>query len=55
MEVRYAFDAVDSMELVGFASNVFVGQVVEKTGPEGAPLSGTVGEPCRERSSLSRC
>ena len=41
MEVRYAFDAVDPRELVGFATNVFVGQVVEETGSEGAPLSGS--------------
>jgi hypothetical protein len=41
MEVRYASDAVDPRELVGFATNVFVGQVVEETGSEGAPLSGS--------------
>ena len=41
MEVRYAFDAVDPRELVGFATTVFVGQVVEETGSERAPLSGS--------------
>jgi hypothetical protein len=40
MEVRYAFDAMDPRELVGFATNVFVGQVVEEIGSEGAQLSG---------------
>ncbi len=40
IEVRYAFDAMDPRELVGFATNVFVGQVVEEAGSEGAPLSG---------------
>lgn len=40
MEVRYAFDAMDPRELVGFATNVFVGEVVEEAGSEGAPLSG---------------
>ncbi len=40
MEVRYAFGAMDPRELVGFATNVFVGQVVEEAGSEGAPLSG---------------
>ena len=40
MEARYAVDAMDTRELVGFATNVFVGQVVEETGSEGATLSG---------------
>ena len=40
MEVRYAFDAMDPRELVGFASNVFLGQVVEEIDSEGATLSG---------------
>ena len=40
MEVRYAFDAMDPRELVGFATDVFVGQVAEEAGSEGAPLSG---------------
>jgi hypothetical protein len=40
MEVRYAFDAMDLRELVGFATNVFVGHVVEEINSEGAPLSG---------------
>ena len=52
MEVRYAFDAMDPRELVGFASNVFVGQVVKETGSEGAPLSGP-GERAVPRTQLS--
>jgi hypothetical protein len=52
MEVRYAFDAMDPRELVGFATNVFVGQVVEETGSEGAPLSGP-GERAVPRTQFS--
>jgi hypothetical protein len=40
MQVRCAFDAMDPRELVGFATNVFVGQVVEEAGSKGATLSG---------------
>jgi hypothetical protein len=40
MEVDYAFEPSDKRQLVGFATNVFVGRVVEKVGTEGAPLSG---------------
>lgn len=40
MEPLYAFDARDKRKLVGYATNVFVGRVVEETGSEGAPLSG---------------
>ncbi len=41
MEVRCAFDATDPGGLVGFATNVFVGQVGEETNSEGVPLSGS--------------
>ena len=40
LEVNYAFEPADEEQLVGFATNVFVGRVVEKVGAEGAPLSG---------------
>jgi hypothetical protein len=40
MEVDYAFEPSNKRQLVGFATNVFVGRVVEKVGAEGAPLSG---------------
>ena len=40
VEVNYAFEPADERELVGFATHVFVGRVVEKVGKEGAPLSG---------------
>lgn len=40
MEADYAFEPSDKRQLVGFATNVFVGRVVEKVGAEGAPLSG---------------
>lgn len=40
VEVNYAFEPTDERQLVGFATNVFVGRVVEKVGTEGAPLSG---------------
>lgn len=40
MEPLYAFDARDKRKLVGYATNVFVGSVVEETGLEGASLSG---------------
>ena len=52
MEVRYAFDAMDPTELVGFASNVFVGQVIKETGSEGVPLSGP-GERAVPRTQFS--
>ncbi|CAA9426246.1 MAG: hypothetical protein AVDCRST_MAG80-249 [uncultured Rubrobacteraceae bacterium] len=52
MEVRYAFDAMDLRELVGFATNVFVGEVVEEAGSEGAPLSGP-GERVLPRTQFS--
>lgn len=38
--VDYALEPTDERQLVGFATNVFVGRVVEKVGAEGAPLSG---------------
>ena len=44
LEVNYAFEPTDEEQLVGFATNVFVGRVVEKVGAEGAPLSGPGGE-----------
>ncbi len=44
LEVNYAFEPADEKQLVGFATNVFVGRVVEKVGAEGAPLSGPGGE-----------
>lgn len=40
VEVNYAFEPTDKKQLVGFATHVFVGRVVEKVGAEGAPLSG---------------
>jgi hypothetical protein len=40
VEADYAFEPSDKRQLVGFATNVFVGRVVEKVGAEGAPLSG---------------
>ena len=52
MEVRYAFDAMDPRELVSFATNVFVGQVVEEAGSEGAQLSGP-GERAVSRTQFS--
>jgi hypothetical protein len=52
MEVRYAFDAMDTRELVDFATNVFVGQVVEETGSEGALLAGP-GERAVPRTQFS--
>ncbi len=44
LEVNYALEPTDEEQLVGFATNVFVGRVVEKVGSEGAPLSGPGGE-----------
>jgi hypothetical protein len=44
VEVNYALEPTDEEQLVGFATNVFVGRVVEKVGAEGAPLSGPGGE-----------
>lgn len=44
LEVNYALEPTDEEQLVGFATNVFVGRVVEKVGAEGAPLSGPGGE-----------
>ena len=44
MRVNYAIEPTDEEELVGFATHVFVGRVVEKVGSEGAPLSGPGGE-----------
>lgn len=44
MQVNYAIEPTDERELVGFATHVFVGRVVEKVGSEGAPLSGPGGE-----------
>ena len=40
LEPLYAFDAKDKRKLVGYATNVFRGRVVEEAGTEGAPLSG---------------
>ncbi len=40
IEPEYAFDVTDPKKLVGSATNVFVGRVIEKTGSEGTPLSG---------------
>jgi hypothetical protein len=40
LEVDYAFEPTDERQLVGFATNVFVGRVVGKVGTEGAPVSG---------------
>src|SRR3712207_1408551 len=40
VEVDYAFEPTDERQLVGFATNVFVGRVAGKVGAEGAPLSG---------------
>ncbi len=44
MQVNYVIEPTDERELVGFATHVFVGRVVEKVGSEGAPLSGPGGE-----------
>ena len=40
VEVDYAFEPPDERQLVGFATNVFVGRVIGKVGAEGAPLPG---------------
>ena len=40
VDVAYAFEPTDERQLVGFATNVFVGRVIGKVGAEGAPLSG---------------
>jgi hypothetical protein len=40
VKVDYAFEPTDERQLVGFATNVFVGRVIGKVGAEGAPLSG---------------
>jgi hypothetical protein len=40
VEVDYAFEPADERQLVGFATNVFVGRVVGEVGAEGAPVSG---------------
>lgn len=52
IEVRYAIDAMDPRELVGFATDVFVGHVVEEAGSEGASLSGP-GEKALPRTQFS--
>lgn len=44
IEPFYAFEAADDRELVGFATNVFTGRVVEENGSEGTPLSGPDGK-----------
>jgi hypothetical protein len=44
LEVDYTFEPTDERELVGFATNVFVGRVVGKVGAEGAPVSGPQGD-----------
>lgn len=43
LQVDYAFEPTDERQLVGFATNVFVGRVVGKAGAEGAPVSGPRG------------
>jgi hypothetical protein len=40
VEVDYAIEPTDERQLVGTATNVFVGRVIGKAGAEGAPLSG---------------
>ena len=40
VEVDYAIEPTDERQLVGSATNVFVGRVIGKVGAEGAPLSG---------------
>ncbi len=40
VEVDYAIEPTDERQLVGSATNVFVGKVFGKAGAEGAPLSG---------------
>jgi hypothetical protein len=52
VEVDYAFEPTDERQLVGFATNVFVGRVTGKVGAEGAPLSGP-GEPVMPRTQFS--
>lgn len=44
LEPAYAFDPKDKRKLVGYATNVFVGRVVEETDSEGVPLSGPGGK-----------
>jgi hypothetical protein len=39
--VDYAIEPTDERQLVGSATNVFVGRVIGKVGAEGAPLSGS--------------
>ena len=52
VEVDYAFEPTDERQLVGFATNVFVGRVIGKVGAEGAPLSGP-GERVMPRTQFS--
>jgi hypothetical protein len=40
VEVDYAIEPTDERQLVGSATNVFVGRVIGRVGAEGAPLSG---------------
>ena len=39
VEVDYAFNVEDEKKLVGFATDVFFGRVVEQVGSEGIPTS----------------
>ena len=52
VQVDYAFEPADERQLVGFATNVFVGRVVGKVGAEGASLSGP-GERVMPRTQFS--
>jgi hypothetical protein len=55
MEVRYAFDATDPGELVGFATNVFGGKWARRPTRKGRHSPARVRELCREPRSPSRC
>ena len=52
VQVDYAFEPSDERQLVGFATNVFVGRVIGKVGAEGVPLSGP-GDRIMPRSQFS--
>ena len=55
VEVDYAIEPTDERQLVGSATNVFVGRVIGRVGAEGAPLSGPGETFCPGPSSPLRC
>ncbi len=55
MEVDYVFEPSDKRQLVGFATNVFVGRVVEKVGAVGALSPVRETKSCRGPSLPLRC